>query len=203
MNHEEAVLAKKNLRKQVKALVRDINSVEKESRSRTGCDLLLRGQAYKECDAVFSYMPLSDEVDVSLINNNAIQNKSIFILPRVINADSGVMKFYICNKGDRPLLKSENYGILEPEENPENELNLDVLQDKKVLVIVPGVAFSKDNFRMGRGKGFYDRSLSYLLKNSIKYGYQIKLTGICFREQLLEDIPVEQNDIMMDDVTVC
>lgn len=203
LNHEDALLAKKNLRKKVKSIVREISSAEKGRRSLFGCELLLRGQTYLESDVVFSYMALPDEVDVSVINEEAIRNKSVFALPRVIDADSGVMRFYFCDRGDRPLLLPGSYGILEPEENPEKELNLAAFRGKKVMVIVPGVAFSKDNYRMGRGKGFYDRILSFLMEKSKSYGYEIKFSGICFREQMAEDIPVEENDVRMNEVIVC
>lgn len=57
------------------------------------------------------------------------------------------------------------------------------------IIIVPGLGFTKTGKRLGRGKGFYDR---YLEKNSA-----IKI-GIAFEDQVLEDLPVDAHDVMMD-----
>jgi len=61
------------------------------------------------------------------------------------------------------------------------------------LVLVPGLAFSRDGHRLGRGGGFYDRLLTGRASNSIK-------VGICFAFQLVETIPIEPHDAIMDAV---
>lgn len=65
--------------------------------------------------------------------------------------------------------------------------------DKKEVVpdvlLIPGLGFNHKGQRLGRGKGYYDR---YLENFS---GLKI---GICFREQLVEDLPVEDHDCEMD-----
>ena len=58
----------------------------------------------------------------------------------------------------------------------------------KVLVI-PGLAFSKNGRRLGRGKGYYDRYLSD--KNILKI-------GICFNEQVVEEVQTDEHDVWMD-----
>lgn len=55
--------------------------------------------------------------------------------------------------------------------------------------LVPGVAFSKKGQRIGRGKGFYDRTLS-----KVK-GLKV---GVCYSYQLFSDLPTEAHDISMD-----
>jgi 5-formyltetrahydrofolate cyclo-ligase len=57
------------------------------------------------------------------------------------------------------------------------------------LVLVPGVAFDRHGHRLGRGKGFYDRMLQ---------NFKGKKIGIAFDEQIVEEIPVENNDVKMD-----
>jgi 5-formyltetrahydrofolate cyclo-ligase len=57
------------------------------------------------------------------------------------------------------------------------------------VVIVPGLGFSPDGKRLGRGKGFYDR---YFEKSSV-----LKI-GIAFEMQILNDIPTETHDMKMD-----
>jgi 5-formyltetrahydrofolate cyclo-ligase len=53
------------------------------------------------------------------------------------------------------------------------------------------VAFSKDRHRLGRGGGFFDRLLAGRAANAFKL-------GICFSFQLLDTIPTEPHDIVMN-----
>lgn len=57
------------------------------------------------------------------------------------------------------------------------------------LILVPGLAFTEEGKRLGRGRGYYDR---YLEK-----GQGIKI-GLAFEEQIRADLPVTKEDIMMD-----
>lgn len=61
------------------------------------------------------------------------------------------------------------------------------------LILVPGLAFSEDRHRLGRGGGFFDRLLAGAGKNAFKL-------GICFSFQILERIPTEAHDVVMDAV---
>lgn len=61
------------------------------------------------------------------------------------------------------------------------------------LVLVPALAFSQDRHRLGRGGGFFDRLLAGPAANAFKL-------GICFSFQLLDSIPSEPHDIVMDAV---
>lgn len=58
----------------------------------------------------------------------------------------------------------------------------------KVLVI-PGLAFSTNGQRLGRGKGYYDRYLS---------DHKVLKIGICFNEQILKEVKTESHDVLMD-----
>ena len=83
-------------------------------------------------------------------------------------------------------LKIGHYGVKEPidacEDLPLKELD---------LLIVPGLAFSPDGYRLGRGGGFYDR-VCIAAHNS-------KKCGVAYCEQLLnEPIPVEPHDVKLD-----
>jgi 5-formyltetrahydrofolate cyclo-ligase len=67
------------------------------------------------------------------------------------------------------------------------------LPDTIDLILVPGVAFSKDRHRLGRGGGFFDRLLAGRAANAFKL-------GVCFSFQMLDNIPMEGHDIIMDAV---
>lgn len=61
------------------------------------------------------------------------------------------------------------------------------------LIVVPGVAFTAEGARMGRGKGFYDKYLS-------QAGFRAAKIGVCYAHQLVPVLPVEAHDVAMDRV---
>lgn len=61
------------------------------------------------------------------------------------------------------------------------------------LVVCPGVAFTADGRRLGRGRGYYDRYLG----DPVFRGFRV---GVCYAHQLVDDLPVEPHDVRMDRV---
>lgn len=61
------------------------------------------------------------------------------------------------------------------------------------LILVPGLAFTRDGHRTGRGGGFYDRYLEHTPASTFKL-------GVCFECQIVPELPWEAHDQMMDGV---
>ena len=61
------------------------------------------------------------------------------------------------------------------------------------LILVPGIAFTRDGHRLGRGGGYYDRLLARLPASTVKL-------GVCFEPQLLADIPTDPHDMRVDEI---
>ncbi|KAL5463438.1 hypothetical protein EMCRGX_G032333 [Ephydatia muelleri] len=64
------------------------------------------------------------------------------------------------------------------------------------LILVPGLAFTKDGVRLGRGKGYYD---SYIAR-CLEAGLKPHLLSLSFSCQLCENIPVTDRDRNVDRV---
>ncbi|MBP2031753.1 5,10-methenyltetrahydrofolate synthetase [Clostridium algifaecis] len=80
------------------------------------------------------------------------------------------------------------YNILEPEST---EFKVD---EKSIdLSYIPGVAFDSSGGRIGYGGGYYDRFLQKLEKNS-------KKIALCYDFQVLDTVPTETHDIMIDSI---
>ena len=73
-------------------------------------------------------------------------------------------------------------GIGEP--RPE----LSAADDAIVLACIPGLAFNAQGYRLGRGKGYYDRFLRHFTGRKL---------GICYARQL-QEIPIEGHDQRVD-----
>ncbi len=78
-------------------------------------------------------------------------------------------------------LPKDSYGIRTVQEPYE------IIQPEDIdLVLVPGLSFSPDGGRLGRGKGFYDRFLPKCTK--------AKSMGVGYEMQVLRDIPLNGHD---------
>jgi 5-formyltetrahydrofolate cyclo-ligase len=77
-------------------------------------------------------------------------------------------------------------------QSPKTEQDLH-LPDTIDLILVPGLAFSKDRQRLGRGGGFFDRLLGGRAAQAFKL-------GICFSFQIVDTMPAETHDAVMDAV---
>jgi 5-formyltetrahydrofolate cyclo-ligase len=61
------------------------------------------------------------------------------------------------------------------------------------VVVVPGVAFTMRGHRLGQGGGHFDRFLPRLRAGCLR-------VGVCFREQLVDEVPSEPHDVVLDAV---
>ena len=142
--------------------------------------------SFQHAQHIGLYLPYKTEVDtLPIIETIFEQNKNCY-LPHLTNKTD--MEFYpINNYKDIFNYSSNRYGIREP---PITEYNIDSLD----LIIVPGLGFDWNNNRLGRGKGYYDRYLTRLHYNNVRP----LLLGVCYREQMMENIPQDPWDIKMN-----
>ncbi len=59
------------------------------------------------------------------------------------------------------------------------------------MIVIPGLAFDRRGYRVGRGRGFYDRFLA-------QQAFQGLRCALCYHEQLIDAVPYESHDIPMD-----
>jgi 5-formyltetrahydrofolate cyclo-ligase len=59
------------------------------------------------------------------------------------------------------------------------------------LFVVPGLGFTRDGKRLGRGGGYYDATLQAAAERS-------RCVGLAFADQLVDDLPVNGDDQSMD-----
>ena len=185
-------MTKIELRKQIKTLL-PATEIRK-SESQRICNAIIQSKEYQAAPLILFYMAMDDEVDLKLLNDDALNRKKLVGLPRII-PQSGLMDFYYATA--QTQLKAEaSYGIKEPEALAQNLIDPQNLPDG-TLIIVPGRAFTKDGCRLGRGKGFYDRWLSKIPSDKKN---RVHLFGVCFPQQIVESIPCDEHDIKMDSV---
>lgn len=136
---------------------------------------------YKRARTVFLFWPMPGEVDLRpLLQNNPEKR---FFLPVVLA--NGRMAFAEY-QGQDSLVSSE-LGIMEPSRTPRLEIR------GADLILAPGIAFTRDGDRLGRGGGFYDRLMEERNPGQAVW-------GTAFDFQLLDELPMAGHDFAVDRV---
>lgn len=174
-------LDKQALRQEMRRRKEAHSKEEREALSADITACLRKDAHWSAAQTILLYHSLPDEVNTHHLLHDAVIEGKRVLLPVVVGDNLELRLF-------KPLdqMHEGAFHILEPEgETFAEEQAID-------LVIVPGVAFTKDGRRLGRGRGYYDRLLTRLAGV-----YKI---GICWPFQLLDDLPTEPHDIRLDDV---
>lgn len=67
------------------------------------------------------------------------------------------------------------------------------------VILMPAVAFTPDGHRLGHGMGYYDKYLhSYFTRFPNSNQHQTVLIGLAFREQIVDNLPIDENDWKLD-----
>lgn len=165
---------KKELRKEFKN-IRD-NIKKRDLLSHQIGENLFESDLYKNARSIFTFISFRSEVETFEIIKRALEDKKIVTVPKVQGKDMKVIKIYSLDN-----LKRSPLGILEPE-NDDEFYNVDI-------TLTPGLAFSKDGYRLGYGGGYYDRFFAK---------YRTKKVGLAFYDQLTDKIPKEEFDQKLD-----
>lgn len=127
---------------------------------------------YRRAVTVMAFVGFNGEPDSDpLFARLSVEGKRL-LLPRV--EPSGI----VAADGDSPLVASK-FGVQEPTGPAVGLGEID-------LVIVPGLAFTVAGDRLGYGQGYYDRFLPTVPAASI---------GVCFTDQLVDEMPVTDHDV--------
>ena len=123
------------------------------------------------------YWAIKGEPD--LIKLSVYKNRSL-ALPKIRDKK---MNFVNYNLGDH-LERSLDTKLIQP------RVNSVVIPQ---VIVIPGLAFDINGYRLGFGSGYYDRFFASLSVKS-----KIIKIGVCFHEYLYEYVPRENHDIRLD-----
>lgn len=174
----------KSLYNEKAVLRKELLSLRKTlSPSELTIELLNSYKEFNDSKTIFCYVSYNGEVETLKLLSDIVKTKTL-VVPYCIDDDGNMIAVKINTEDD--LVKGM-YGILEPKNPvpfPKEEID---------FAIVPGVAFSKDGYRLGYGKGYYDRFLSDISPYKL---------GVCKKELFLEKLPHNEFDVKMNDVLV-
>ena len=116
------------------------------------CDTIVLLDEYKSADTLLLYFPTKSEPDLTSLANLAWKDGKAVAFP-ISRTEDLTLDFRTVS--DLSELCVGAYGIREPNENAEP-----AVLTENTLCIVPALAVDVDGYRLGYGKGYYDRFLS-------------------------------------------
>ncbi len=158
-----------------------LSSLERENYANQLFDTIERSEIFASARTIALYASLVDELPTEGVVERWGRSKRI-LLPRV--GEDCQMEFF---EYSETSLSRGAYGIWEPQAQfPVNVEQIDIM-------VVPGVAFTLEGARLGRGKGYYDRYLARAKNRAYTF-------GACYPHQIVDSLPIEPHDIIIDRV---
>lgn len=181
-----SIESKLKIRAAAKSAVRALSITQKASSSKAifRCVASLDKVRLATTVALFSSLP--DEPQTEKIITHLAAERRV-VLPRVDGEDMDFYLYAPSSADESGRLASGAFGIAEPQSN------VRVAPSEIDVIIVPGVAFTRDGVRCGRGRGYYDKYLSRADFHAFKI-------GVCYACQIFDEIPAEPHDVRMDEV---
>jgi 5-formyltetrahydrofolate cyclo-ligase len=184
---------KANLRRMMKNTLASLHTETFKSQGLEAGKVVVDNLVWKKARTILIFMSMNKEIDSHFLLDEALSSGKNLFVPRI--ADNA-MSFFKIDSLDGPWDEGV-FGILEPKMNYDNQFHIDNI-DFPLLIIVPGLAFDKKGHRLGRGKGYYDKFLSSIKKDSGNNSQNMTITGLCVKEQLVDHVPTEDYDQKVD-----
>ncbi len=170
---------KNELRKELKAFRKAVHNKNDDADI---VNHLIQSELFKTSEAVLLYAALDDEINIDSVICASLDMGKKTALP-VCADNKGTMSFYYISSPDD--LKTGFFSVREPDIK-----KCRICDDfKNSICVVPGIAFDRRGYRLGYGKGYYDRFLENFSSLSV---------GLCYNELLKSFLPCDKFDRSVD-----
>jgi len=173
---------KHKIRSHIRDKIKEYSALEKLAKSDIIKGRLFNDKEFKSAKLVMFYVSLKDEVSTLSMIDEAIKMGKRVCVPVILKEERRLIAGEIRDR--EKDLERQHFGIYQPIDGHVREVPLEDID----LVVVPGIAFDKNNVRLGRGHGYYDRFLCGLPEKT-------RTIGIAFDFQVLEYLPKDSHDI--------
>ena len=173
-------MEKKKIREQILDNKEKMDEITLKSYSDSIIDKLYSTDYYKKAKTIMTFISFGAEVDTHEFIKTSIAKGKRIVVPITIPETKELKLSQVL---DFDHLEIGFYDILTPKE----EFISYVDPSEVDLIIVPGVAFDRNGYRIGYGGGYYDRFLANL--------DHVTKISLAFDMQLISSIPHEHFDI--------
>lgn len=168
--------SKDNLRKEMKEKRKQLAPEQMQQAAQMIARRLTDLLPVQKAKTIMGYASIRNEVDLEPFYEEQYRLGKTILLPRVEGNEIKAVPW----QGWQETSVS-SFGIREPQGDFYPAEKIDV-------VLVPGLAFDGSGYRVGYGRGYYDRFLPGLRRDAFK-------CGICYEFQVVESVFPHENDI--------
>lgn len=184
-------MGKNQIRADMKVFLAGLTPQERHVRSLAACHQLLSTREFKHAQTIMIFMSMPTEVETGTVAVKAWQEGKSVAVPRV-DWDMKRMEPVEIKSLDVGMQASGPGGAAGAVSVRQPIAGTAIPLGLIDMVVIPGMAFDRQGYRVGRGKGFYDRFLS-------QQDFQGVRCALCFHEQLMAaPVPCEPHDVPMD-----
>jgi 5-formyltetrahydrofolate cyclo-ligase len=173
--------SKRALRSELIAVRARLTLDDRRDKSRTIADRIEKIAAFRDAPTIALYAPLGTEVDSLEMARRALARGVRILFPRVV---PGERRLAFARSSPEDLVRGPLGASEPPERSPE------VPAREIACVVMPGVAFSLDGLRLGRGGGYYDATLNAMA--------HVARIGVAYDVQIVPALPREPHDAPLD-----
>ena len=170
---------KAELRKQVLHEMRALSQEKKQAMDQALTERFLNYPVYHEAKVVATYLSFPHEFQTQGLIDQMLKDGKKVLIPKTY--PKGRMEFVVY---DPQQLKKTSFGLLEPQGD------LKVVDASQIdLIHVPGLAFTREGYRIGYGGGYYDRYLENFAGQTMSTIYPCQIQTF---NPDSHDIPVQE-----------
>lgn len=169
---------KQELRLKYRNIRKAFSPEEKRNRDEQIFYQMIDSRYFQQAETVLCFVSTAIEIDTHRLIRYSLRHGKQVAVPRCLN-DKGMMKFFRIRSMED--LETGKFSLLEP-----NSECPPVCSFQDSICIVPGFSFDPEGFRLGYGKGYYDRFLSRYT------GIKI---GICYNKCVAPKLPHGRYDV--------
>ena len=178
------------LRDSLRQARNDLSDSEQSAAADALAMLVAGEDFFKQAKRLAFYLTIDGEINPQPLVSQALGAGKECFLP-VINKDDQETLSFAPFDTETEMVENQ-WGIAEPP-TPDEKISPTDFD----VVFVPLVGFDANCFRLGMGKGFYDRTFSFKIFNRRS---QPLLVGLAHECQLTEPFPTESWDVRLDAV---
>ena len=178
-----------SLRDSLRQSRRDMEREKQDAAAKELFGLVGHEDFFRVAQNIAFYLSVDGEINPKPLLDLALSEKKNCYLPVVTEKNPEFISFGRYSADTE--LEPNKWGI------PEPKANKTLSSTEFDVVFVPLVGFSRQCFRLGMGKGFYDRTFSFKIFNRRS---RPLLVGLAYEQQLVDDFPVESWDVRLDAV---